>query len=70
MSVSITFASPTRTPLEALTAYDGEIRHMLDAIVRRRHSTDVTIEDAEAVARLLEAERDSLQTGLPIRFGE
>lgn len=55
--------------LDAVAAYEGEIRHMLDAIVQHRRSPDVTIEDAEAVARLLEAERESLQTGLPIRFG-
>ena len=59
---------------EALAAgemeYKGtvKIRHMLDAIVERRSTPDVTIEDAEAVARLLEAEQQSLQTGLPVRF--
>ena len=69
--LTLTCEGDTRpVPLEAVAAYDGEIRHMLDAIVQRRRRTDVTIEDAEVVARLLEAERESLQTGLPIRFGE
>ena len=40
--------------------YDGEVRHLLDAIARGSRDLAVTVDDALAVAKLLEAERASL----------
>lgn len=47
--------------LEPISGYDGEIRHLLNAIVTGSRDLNATIEDAVAVARLLEAERESLR---------
>jgi len=56
-------------PMEATSAsaYDGEIRHILDAIARGDRRLIAPIEEAEAVTRMLEAERKSLETGGPVR---
>jgi predicted dehydrogenase len=51
-------------PLSPLTGYDEEISHLVDTIAHGRRDLIATIEDAAAVARLLEAERQSLDTGL------
>ncbi|MCC6907493.1 MAG: Gfo/Idh/MocA family oxidoreductase [Phycisphaerales bacterium] len=48
--------------LDAITGYDAEIRHLLDAIATGRRELNATIDDAVAAARLLEAERESLRT--------
>jgi len=53
--------------LEPIVGYDGEIRHLLSAIATGRRHLDATIDDAVAVARLLEAERESLETGREVR---
>jgi predicted dehydrogenase len=52
--------------LESLSAYDFEIRYILDAIARGERNLRATVADAEAVARLLESEHESLLTGVPI----
>ncbi|MFG0330200.1 MAG: Gfo/Idh/MocA family protein [Phycisphaerales bacterium] len=49
--------------IEDGTGYDHEIRHMLDAIRDGRHELRATVHDAVNVARLLDAERRSLETG-------
>jgi len=54
---------PEFVPLPPLTGYDLEVRHLLDVIAHRRGELGATIADAVAVARLLEAERLSLETG-------
>jgi predicted dehydrogenase len=55
----------TPIALEPLTGYDGEVRHLLDAIAGRAPLT-ATVADAEAHALLLDAERESLATGEPV----
>jgi len=49
-------------PLAATTGYDGEIRHALD-VVAGAAAPYVTLADALAVTRVLEAEARSLRTG-------
>jgi len=56
----------TPVPLADHAGYDGEVRHLLDAIAGRVELA-ATIADAEAHARLLDAERTSLATGEPAR---
>jgi predicted dehydrogenase len=51
-----------RIELEPLTGYDGEVRHLLAAIATGSRRLDATIDDALAHTRLLEAERESLET--------
>lgn len=55
-------------PLPSLTGYDGQVRHMLEAIARGAAQTEVTIADALLVTRLLEAEKRSLELGEPVRL--
>lgn len=47
--------------LDPVTGYDGEIRHLLDAIATGKRDLNATIDEAVSVARLLEAERESLR---------
>lgn len=49
------------------TAYDGQIRHLLDAILGARTAADLVagMDEAVEVTRLLEAEQRSLETGQP-----
>jgi predicted dehydrogenase len=54
-------------PLESGNGYDAEIRHILDLINGACDAPVVTIDDALAVARVLEAERRSLETGGLVR---
>ncbi len=49
--------------LESHTGYDGEVRALLGAIARGDARPPVTMDDAAGVARLLEAERQSLTSG-------
>jgi predicted dehydrogenase len=53
------------------TAYDGQIRHLLDAILGARGDADLmaTMDEAVAVTELLEAERKSFETGEPVAVG-
>lgn len=53
-------------PLPPESGYDGEIRHVLDCIQQERDSTLVTLDDAVAVARLLDAERRALESSRPV----
>jgi len=46
-----------------MTGYDFEVRHFLDLVAARETKPRVTIADALAVTRLLEAERRSFETG-------
>ena len=48
--------------LEPSDAYQSEIEHLLDAVTHGKTDTRATIAEAEAVARLLEAEQESLTT--------
>jgi len=50
------------------TGYDVEIRHLLAALRPDGPRLIASIQDALAVARLLEAERASLETGGPVPF--
>ncbi|TAJ18966.1 MAG: Gfo/Idh/MocA family oxidoreductase [Planctomycetota bacterium] len=64
--------------LPAHNGYDGEVRHLLDVVARgdfttargvaaARKQLGATLADAHAVARILEAERKSLDTARPVR---
>lgn len=61
---------PQPVPLEPGLGYDHEVRHVLDAVARdargARVALEATLEDAVAVARLLEAERESLRRRAPV----
>jgi predicted dehydrogenase len=57
-------------PLERLTGYDLEIRHLIDAISKSEKGLIASIADAEATARLLEAEQRSLETGAIVAVRE
>ena len=48
------------------SGYDGEIRHLLEVLRRPGRRPRVGIDDAECHARLLDAERSSLETGAPV----
>lgn len=50
------------------SAYDGQVRHIIDAILGARSGGDLvaTIDEAVEVARLLEAEVRSLESGQPV----
>jgi predicted dehydrogenase len=52
-----------RLELEPLTGYDGEVRHLLRQLTAGERALDATLDDAVAVAWLLQAERSSLPTG-------
>ncbi len=49
----------------ALTGYDMQVRHMLDLIAGKERTPRATLDEAVAVARLLEAERASIEAGEP-----
>jgi predicted dehydrogenase len=53
--------------LETTTGYDGEVRHLLACVIGSEPRVRATLEDAEAVTRMLEAERASLMTDSPAR---
>jgi hypothetical protein len=54
-------------PVPSESAYEAQTRHMLEAVAAFHTGSPfklrATIEDAESVTRLLEAERRSLETG-------
>lgn len=58
-----TTSSPS---LEPISGYDGQIRALLDAIARGERAAPTTMDEAVAVARLLDAERRSLDTGAAV----
>jgi len=55
-------------PVEALTGWDVEIRHLLDAIADPSLPLIAPIEAARDVAALLEAERRAVETAAPQRL--
>jgi len=57
-----------RIPLSGETGYDGEIRHVLDAI-SERHAPAITLDDAVRTTHLLDAERRSLEAGTRTAVG-
>lgn len=50
-------------PLPAGSGYEHEVRHLLDAVHQGRRDLRVTMDDALAVAELIDAERRSLRSG-------
>jgi len=50
------------------TGYDGEVRHLLEAIGRGDRRIDATVDDAVVVTELLEAERASQGSGEVVRM--
>ncbi|GMU82630.1 MAG: oxidoreductase [Planctomycetota bacterium] len=56
-------------PLESITGWDLEIRHMLRAIHDGRRELIASADDAVGVARLLERELESLRVGSAVRVG-
>ncbi len=54
-----------------MAAYDAQIRHLVGAITSGSNpdSLRATLGDAARTAALLEAERESLESGRPVRFG-
>lgn len=53
-------------PLEAGTGYDGQVRHLLARITSGKGPLRATVAEAQAVLRLLEAERRSLESGAAV----
>ncbi|MFO7261089.1 MAG: Gfo/Idh/MocA family oxidoreductase [bacterium] len=53
-------------PLPATTGYEAEVLHFLEAVRDGRRDLRVTMDDALAVARLLDAEAASLASGEPV----
>ena len=54
-------------PLESISGWDLEIRHMVSAIAEGPRGLIATMDDALAVAKLLAAEEESIRTGGPVR---
>jgi predicted dehydrogenase len=52
--------------LETTNGYDGEVRHLLDAIASKSSKLAATMDDALAHTRILEAERRSIETRAPV----
>jgi predicted dehydrogenase len=63
-----TAAGSSPVPLDGTTGYDGEVRHLVEVIARGGGEGDLraTLADAALVARVLEAERESLERGGPV----
>ncbi len=53
---------PEAIAVPAASGYDGEIRHMLDAVARMRTTTTATLDEALSVSRVLQAEARSART--------
>jgi predicted dehydrogenase len=51
------------------TGYDRQIEHVVRAIAEGRRDLRVTMDDALAVAKLLDAERESLRLGAWVEVG-
>ncbi|MDP1661342.1 MAG: Gfo/Idh/MocA family oxidoreductase [Phycisphaerales bacterium] len=56
----------THPPLPPGTGYDGQVRHLLSAIASASRNLDATVNEAVTVARVLEAELRSTQTGAAV----
>lgn len=59
----------TSPELEPISGYDAEIRALIDAIASGRDRPPTTMDDAVSVARLIDAERRSLETQEPAEIG-
>jgi predicted dehydrogenase len=55
-------------PIASTSAYELQVQHFLGAIVAGRRELRASVEDALGVARLLEAERQSLESGRAVRL--
>jgi predicted dehydrogenase len=53
-------------PVEPGTGYDGEVRHLLEAIAGGRTELRASMADAVVHTRMIEAERASLESGAPV----
>ncbi|MBX3404199.1 MAG: Gfo/Idh/MocA family oxidoreductase [Phycisphaeraceae bacterium] len=51
------------------TGYDGQVRRLLETIAADRTDAPATIDEAAAVTRMLEAERESQASRLPVSVG-
>ena len=54
-----------RPGLGSVTGYEREIGHFLDCIIEGQPSTEISIADGAAAIRLVESERESIQSGMP-----
>lgn len=54
--------------LPAITGYDGEIRHLIQAIAAGRRELAASVDEAWEVTRILEAERESQRTGGAVKI--
>ena len=52
--------------LAKISGYDLQARHRVDAIAQGKTSTPAALTDAAVVAKLLDAERQSVLSGLPV----
>lgn len=52
--------------LPAGTGYDGEVRHLLQAIASGARDLRASVEDAVGLTAMLEAEQESLRSGAPV----
>jgi len=58
----------TNVKLDALTGYDGEIRHALDCVRAKHPQVRTTLSGARAVTRCLRAEAKSLESGRSVEL--
>ncbi len=54
-------------PIAATSAYELQVQHFLHALTSGSRDLRATVDDALGVARLLEAERESVESGRPVR---
>jgi predicted dehydrogenase len=59
-----------KVELPAINGYDGEVRHLISAILENRSNDQLTamLDDAAAVADLLDAERRSIEARHPVQL--
>jgi len=62
-----TAAGASAVPLPTTTGYDGQVRHLVNAIASGHRTVSPTVDQALTVARLLEAEIESALTKRQIR---
>jgi len=54
-------------PCSPETGYEGEVNHFLDLLGGRIKKSRLTLEDALATTRLLEAEQESMRRGMSVK---
>ncbi len=54
-------------PIAATSAYELQVQHFLQAITSGARDLRASVDDALGVERLLEAERESVDSGRPVR---